>query len=229
MPSESVPAAGRRRAAGPREQPGKVGPAAARLVGLGEGGHETAGHLVELGLIHRRDRVAERGEARDIAAAQQHRPRGAGDRDAVDVDRVSADARRQRRRRAERDGAGRLVEQRDPAIGVDGHVVVGAADDRDADLVADLAEQRVALVERVADVLAGNRLAHDELVDVGELGEEVVELVHRRSDGAVRVVADRLDRVVTRWKGSRPATSPRSRSPGQGCGRSAGWPAPATR
>ena len=66
-----------------------------------------------------------------------------------------------------------------------------------ADLLADLAEQRVALVERVGDVLAGAVLATNGLVDRLELPEQVVQLVDRFGHGRVRVVAHGRDGL--RW------------------------------
>ena len=61
------------------------------------------------------------------------------------------------------------VEQRDAAVGVDRHVVVGARHRADADLLGDASEDLVALVEVVGDVGAAARALDDLGVDGLEL------------------------------------------------------------
>ena len=70
MPAESVAGRRNRRAAGPGEQAGEIGAAAAGLIGFGEALDQAARHLVELGLVGRRGLVAQRRQAGEVAGAR---------------------------------------------------------------------------------------------------------------------------------------------------------------
>ncbi len=141
-------------------------------------------------LIGGSNRIAKRGKAGEVAGAERHCGVGAGHWHPVDVDGLADDPGAERGARVEGDGACGLVEKGHAAVGVNGDIVVGAGDDRDAGFITDLTEERVALVERIGDVFAGDGLADEQVVYRRELGEKIVQTADRIHHIRIGLVAD---------------------------------------
>jgi hypothetical protein len=131
------------------EQPRQGRAGAAGLVLLREGDDEPSRDLVELGLILRRELVADLDEAGERARLHGERRAGAGDPHAVDIDIGAAGRGSEIRRLLKGDLARRGFEQRRAAVGVENHVAVRAPDRGNADNLRQAGEDAVASVERV--------------------------------------------------------------------------------
>ena len=98
------------------------------------------------------------------------------------------------RRRVERHRSRGPVEQRHAAIRIERDIVAGARNDRDAHLFGQLGDQAVPRIHGIADVGSERGAAHDLLIGLLELGEEIVDPRDRSRHAAIGLQADGLDR-----------------------------------
>ena len=138
------------------------------------------------------DGVAHGGEPGQPPRSDQHRAGAAGDRHAVDIDGLAGGGGREQQRAIEADGPRLDIEQRNPAVGIDRHVVVGARHGPDPNLLGDAGQDLVALIEIVGNVGALPRALDYLVVERLELGEQRVDVVDGAGDIGVRLPAQLL-------------------------------------